>query len=144
MPMIKIGARYYNGNETPIYLIQGNATRDAENAPIKGKPHAKVSVAAATLKDESTLFVTVNGWRDRAEEVAAICKMDSVLAIGALKKREYNGNYYYDMDADFIITSGGISGAAVSPSYSAGASYGDVADMPDFAEIEETDGELPF
>lgn len=143
MPMIKIGARYYNGNETPIYLIQGNATRDAENAPIKGKPHAKVSVAAATLKDESTLFVTVNGWRDRAEEVAVISKMDSVLAIGTLKKREYNGNFYYDMDADFIITSGGIVvGAAASPSYSYSAPVGD---LPDFTEIpDDTDGELPF
>ena len=142
MAMIKIGARYYNGSETPIYLIQGNATRDAENAPIKGKPHAKVSVAAATLKDESTLFVTVNGWRDRAEEVAVICKMDSVLAIGALKKREYNGNFYYDLDADFIITSGGICGAVSAP-HSTGSAG--IPDLPDFEELpDDADGELPF
>lgn len=142
MPMLKIGARYYNGNTQYIYLIQGNAVRDGEDAPIKGKEHAKVSVAAAQQPDESTIFVTVNGWRDRAAEVAAISKMDSVLAIGALKKREYNGNSYYDLDADFIITSGGV---IASGTPSAVLSYASPADLPDFAELpDDTEGELPF
>lgn len=142
MPMIKIGASYYNGSERPIYLIQGNAVRDGEDAPVKGKAHAKVSVAAAQRKDESTLFVTVNGWRDRAEEVAAVRKMDSVLAIGILKKREYNGNYYYDLDADFIAISGVTGGISYGGSNSVPAYP---ASEPEFAELPDAeDGELPF
>ena len=102
MPMIKIGKTYYNDEERPIYLIQGNATRDGEDAPVKGKDHGKVSLAAAQTQGGDTIFVTVNGWRSRAGEVASIRKMDSVLAIGVLKKREYEGRYYYDLDADFV------------------------------------------
>ena len=30
MPLIKIGKDHYNGEERPIYLLQGNAVRGAE------------------------------------------------------------------------------------------------------------------
>ena len=137
MPMIKIGKTYYNDEERPIYLIQGNATRDGEDAPVKGKDHGKVSLAAAQTQGGDTIFVTVNGWRSRAGEVAAIRKMDSVLAIGVLKKREYEGRYYYDLDADFVAVSGTGGGQRVIASMAA----------PDLAELEELvdeDGQLPF
>lgn len=137
MPMIKIGKTYYNDEERPIYLIQGNAVRDGEDAPVKGKDHGKVSLAASQTPNNDTIFVTVNGWRSRAGEVAAIRKMDSVLAIGVLKKREYEGRYYYDLDADFVSVSGAGGGRRVSASMAA----------PDLAELEELvdeDGQLPF
>lgn len=137
MPMIKIGKTYYNDEERPIYLIQGNATRDGEDAPVKGKDHGKVSLAAAQTQGGDTIFVTVNGWRSRAGEVAAIRKMDSVLAIGVLKKREYEGRYYYDLDADFVAVSGTGGGQRVIASMAA----------PELAELEELvdeDGQLPF
>ena len=142
MALVKLCQTYYEGQARPIYLLQGNAVRDGEDAPVKGKDHAKVSVAAATTQDGDTIFVNVNGWRNRAADVAAIRKMDSVLAIGVLKKREYNGNFYYDLDADFISVSG-RSGGSRSAS---GGSYGSPA-LPDsdgFAELPDDDGELPF
>ena len=138
--LVKLGNTYYNGKARPVYLLQGNAIRDGEDAPVNGKDHAKVSVAAAQTEDNKTVFVTVNGWRNRAAEVASIQKMDSVLVIGVLKKREYNGNFYYDMDADFIATSGSrIGHSSATQSYSSPA-------LPDqeFAELDDDDGELPF
>ena len=138
MPILKIGKTYYEGQERPIYLLQGNATRDGEDAPVKGKDHAKVSVAVSQDADGDTLFVTVNGWRGRAGDVAAVRKMDSVLAIGPLKKREYNGNFYYDLDADFVCVAG--VGGRGGPSRGAGTKLPD----DDFAELPDDDGELPF
>lgn len=146
MPLIKIGRSYYNGEERPIYLLQGAAVRDAEDAPLNGKPHAKVSVAAVSNPDESTTFVTVNGWRERAEQVASILKMDSVLAVGPLKKREYNGREYYDLDADFVVISGARlansgAGSGPPPSTKAHTGPGSFA----FAELDDVDnGDLPF
>lgn len=142
MALVKLGQTYYEGQARPIYLLQGNAVRDGEDAPVKGKDHAKVSVAAATTQDGDTIFVNVNGWRFRAADVAAIRKMDSVLAIGVLKKREYNGNFYYDLDADFITTSGSGGGSSRK---SDGGSFGS-PDLPEqeFTEMPDDDGELPF
>ena len=142
MPLIKIGTSYYNGADRPVYLLQGNATRDGEQAPINGKDHGKVSVAALQTADGSTVFVTVNGWREKAADVAAVEKMDSVLAVGALKTREYNGKKYYDLDADFICISGVSSaGAARERSYQP---YPAPTEDPQFTELEDAPGELPF
>lgn len=146
MPLIKIGRAYYNGEERTIFLLQGTATRDAEYAPLNGKPHTKVSVAAVSNSDESTTYVTVNGWRDRADQVGAVQKGDSILAVGALKKREYNGRDYYDLDADFVAVSGaGLSDrsrraeAYASPRPQSAAGGSGFADMDDV-----DDGDLPF
>ena len=141
MPLIKIGKAYYNEEEKPIYLLQGNATRDGEWAPVKGKDHGKVSVAAYQTQDGSTVFVTVNGWRGRAGEVAAIRKMDSVLAVGVLKKREYEGRYYYDLDADFVSVSG-VGGVKRRGNDGSMAAPGG-ADQ-ELEELVDEDGELPF
>lgn len=145
MPLIKFGKTYYNGEERAIYILQGNATRDGEECPINDKPHAKVSVAAQGREDGSTLFITVNGWRDRAEQIAAIRKLDSVLAIGVLKKREYNGKDYWDMDADFVAISGaGILGADITTAGSYNG-FGSSSGPGCFSELESVDdGDLPF
>ena len=144
MPMIKIGKTYYNDEERPIYLIQGNATRDGEDAPVKGRDHAKVSVAAAQSPDGSSIFVTVNGWRGRAGDVAAVRKQDSVLAIGVLKKREYEGRYYYDLDADFITVSG-VGGPYRRGAPQAGGVPFDQGDpLEGMEELTDSDGVLPF
>ena len=142
MALTKIGKNYYEGKERPVYLVQGNATRDAEWAPVNGKDHGKVSVAAAQNQDGSTIFVTINGWREKATDVADIRKMDSVLAIGTLKVREYNGKQYYDLDADFICLSGVGGGAergSNSPQYPSASTGAQFSELPD-----EEPGELPF
>ena len=144
MPMLKIGKTYYNDEERPLYLVQGNAIRDGEDAPVKGRDHAKVSVAAAQGPDGSSIFVTVNGWRGRAGDVAAVRKQDSVLAIGVLKKREYDGRYYYDLDADFITVSGvgGPYRRSDAPHVAAALDLEDP--LSGLEEVSEDDGVLPF
>lgn len=103
MPFIKIGQSTFNNETSAVMLLQGKATRDAENRPVNGKEHTQVSIAAGEDKSGNELYITLNGWRQNAELVGAIKKGDSILAIGRLKTREYNGNIYNDLDADFLI-----------------------------------------
>ncbi len=142
MPMIKVGTNHYNGKESPVYLLQGNATRDGEWAPVNGKDHGKVSVAAAQDATGDTIFVTVNGWREKAVDVADVRKMDSVLAVGTLKVREYNGKKYYDLDADFICLSG-VSAAGADRGCNA-TEYPTASSEPQLGELPDEAGELPF
>lgn len=141
MPLIKIGKDYYNGHSSDIYLLQGTATRDAEIRSEKAP--AKVGIAVAKAEDGSTLFVDLNGWRDRKPEVAAIRKLDSVLAIGTLSTREYNGATQYSLDANFVAVSGSGIGAALPSSAAGNAGTGTSASFLD--ELQDIgDGELPF
>ena len=149
MALIKIGSDYYKGKETPVYLVSGTATRDAEGKNAGDKKLSTVGIAASKKKNEETVYINVNGWRARYRDVLAIRKLDSILAIGTLKEREYNGKKYYDLDADFVCKSGaGLSAVAASAEESAPPEY--CPDEPPvgtggdgFAELEE-DGELPF
>lgn len=141
--LVKVGKTYYNGEERPVYLLQGNATQDGEDAPINGKDHGKVSVAAVTNPDGSTVYVTVNGWRNRAIEVSAVRKLDSVLAVGVLKKRTWKEKDYWDLDADFLC----ISGAGISfrsPSAHMGRPYSPDVSADDFEELPDATDDLPF
>lgn len=147
MSLIKIGKRYYSGNEQGIYLLQGTATRDGEVSDVGDKPHAKVSIAAGETADGDTIFVTLNGWRDMAGQVAFIRKRDSVLAIGRFTKREYNGKTYYNLDADFVCVSGaGIN--AVSDDQPRRVEKPATVREPEergFTELDDVDdGDLPF
>ena len=148
MPLTKIGTKTVDGTEYGVFLMQGNAIRDAELKEVGGKPMGKVSIAAMEKKDGGTMFVTLTGWRYKARDVAAIRKMDSVLAVGVLKSRIHNDREYWDLDADFVAVSG-VSGANRRPS--SGAGYdgpgyggGGYSGDSDFAEIGDEDGELPF
>ena len=140
--LTKLGSTFYNGEERPVYILQGTATQDGEWTPINGKDHGKVSVAALNHKDGSTTFVSVNGWRDIARDIASIRKRDSVLAIGVLKVREYNGKKYYDLDADYVSLSGVFSAGSNAPDIPASAAELPPADS-EFAELPG-DGVLPF
>lgn len=137
MALFKIGTKTIDEVEYGVYLLQGNAVRDGEYKEVNKKGLGKVSVAAKPLNNGETMFVTVSAWREKAEDVAAIRKLDSVLAVGVLKKREYNERTYWDLDADFIIVSGVRRN---------GRAYTAVEDNPDcgFEAIDEEDGELPF
>lgn len=146
MPLIKIGNAYYNDEERHVFMLQGRATRDAEYAPVNDKPHSKVSIAAKESPDGGVLFVNVNGWRGQAEQVARVSKGDSVLAIGVLRKREYNEKFYYDLDADFVALSGaGLtdrSGYTAQSSSSAPAQPATADGFTDLGDVD--DGDLPF
>ncbi len=149
MALFKIGKTFYNGQPRNNYLLQGRACRDAENCPLNGKDHCRVSVAAMQLEDGTTIFVSVHGWRERAIEVEVVEKGDSVFAIGTLSVREHNGTTYYDLDAEYIACSSHPKSArAVTRGVDVSAAdFGDTDNdpvLPPFAEIEEEDAHLPF
>lgn len=142
----KIGKNNYKGQTYDIYMITGNPARDAEDKPVNGKNHAVVSMAVQENSDGTTMWVNLNGWRNSYLPVVSIRKGDSVMAIGQLKKREYNGKDYYDLDADFVAVSGTAAAQASNRSdlmNRMGAGFGGGSDTG-FAEIGEEDGELPF
>lgn len=136
MAFVKIGSTSYNGREKPVYLVCGNVVRDAEAPEPGSNAPAKTSVAAKDLPDGTTLFIRLNGWRNKARDVAQLKKMDCVLAVGALSVSEYNGKQFYDLDVDFIAVSGVHRGASHSDAVPAGFEPLDA--------IDEADGELPF
>lgn len=106
MPFIKIGQSTYNNVTVPVMLLQGGATRDAESRPVNGKDHAQVSIAAGEDKEGNPMYITLNGWGSMAQTILRIKKADNILAVGRLKTREYNGNIYNDIDADFVVKHG--------------------------------------
>lgn len=147
MSLTKLGTKYYQGQERPVYLLCGNATRSAEDRPVNGNNHAQVGIAAVERKDGTTTFINLNGWRGNYRDVLSIRKGDCILAVGELKEREYNGKKYYDLDADFVARSGaGLSSSgrdmAADPAFTP-AAEGVTVSGPGFAELED-DGELPF
>ena len=135
MALIKIDTTTFNNAEVPVYLASGTATRDAEDKPVNGKEHSVVGIAATKDSSGNTVYINLNGWRDSAPLVRAICKGDNILAIGALKKRVYNERDYYDLDVNFVAK----SGAGLT---SSGVDFGGCAELG-FEEIPDT-GELPF
>lgn len=140
MALCKLGMNNINGVMYPVYLVSGNAVRDGEAPPVGSKRPAKVTVAATTKEDGETVFIAINGWRDRAEDIMAVRKGDSILCIGPMKSREYNGKTYVDVDAEFICRSS-IDGAVVTGTYT---NMPSVTQM-EFADLsEEDDAELPF
>lgn len=140
MALCKLGMNNINGVMYPVYLVSGNAVRDGEAPPAGSKRPAKVTVAATTKEDGETVFIAINGWRDRAEDIMAVRKGDSILCIGPMKSREYNGKTYVDVDAEFICRSS-IDGAVVTGTYTnmPSVTQMEFADLP-----EEDDEELPF
>lgn len=141
MAMLKIGKEYFNNQERPVFLLTGTAVRDAESAPVNGKDHTKVSIAAAKDADGNSLYVTLNGWRTNAGNVLAIKKLDNVLAVGQLKTSEYNGRTYYDMDVELIVKSG--AGFESSDKLSELAKFPGVKFTEIEADEDDYDG-LPF
>lgn len=107
MPIMKLGDNYYKGEQKPIFLIQGVAVKDAEERPVNGMPHSRVAVSIGHDADGNSLYITVNGWRDRSNDVSVVRKMDSIIAVGRMDTRMYGDKEYQDLDADFICVSGG-------------------------------------
>lgn len=138
MALFKIGKTFVNGLPKDNYLLQGRAIKDGETSPVNGKEHSRVSVVALETEQGETIFVTLNGWRERTPDVAAVRKGDAVFAIGTLSTREYNGKTYYDLDANFCITSGTGRGITRGVDVLAEALGGEPA------VIEEEDATLPF
>lgn len=146
MILYSLGKSIVNDEPKDIYLLVGIACRDAEDKPVGNTAHARVSVSAGKLPDGQTMYVTLNGWRAMQRSVLKIRKGQRVLAVGVFKEREWNGATYYDLDAEFVGTSG--SRERANREYA----DGDVERKPrapqnetEFIDVEDDEpGELPF
>ena len=148
----KIGYDWLNGQKKDIYLLVGTACRDAEVKMLSGgeKCVCKVSVAAGQKQNTETMFIAVNAWNRRAKMLTGCRKADTVLAIGPITQREYNGKTYSNMDADFVVVAGENSGtegnfaAVAEMAKSVATSYQPNVSAADWQEMDGEDDELPF
>lgn len=127
-----------NGEKQTTGLLAGRVARDGELLTTQsGKEIGSASVPAYNQKDGTTAWLTVKGWGHWARVVASARKGDSLLAVGRIDSREYNGKIYNDLVADyvFISRSGGQPAAASTSGVNVSAA--------DFGEVED-DGDLPF
>lgn len=139
MILKKIGEDTYNGKSRSVYLVWGIATRDAETKS-GSVPHVAVGLALGEDSNGTKQYINVNGWRDRAKDLKGVLKNDSLLVIGTVNSREYNGKTYTDLDAMFAAVSGGTLAEWTSPTP---INAGD--GVPVFVEDDDDDdGELPF
>lgn len=140
-----IGTDYFKGREYKYFLLFGNAIKDgAVNLTSTGKKIGKVSVKAGENKDGTADFISVTAWEEKADQYAAIRKGDTVLAIGQLREREYNGRIFRDLNAEFIAVNAKLSKLGIEPA----AAPAEPAFEPvqqNFVDISaDDDGELPF
>jgi len=119
-------------------MVCGGCGKDAELQMIGDRNSRKTSVGLAVGKrhNNETIWVNVVAWHDLASILCVARKGDPVLVIGRLDSREYNGEEYKDLVAEYVNVcsiSVVISNDA-APSPAAG-----------FEELAEDDPEqLPF
>lgn len=123
----KISETEYNGKTSPVVIVVGKAQRDAEDrSEAVGKPLWTVDLYTGKSKGEN-LYVQLNAWGERADEVKAIVKDQYVLGIGTYNERAKDGKKYRSVNLDFVS----VSGAAYS--------------MPQMLPVDDDlDGSLPF
>ena len=101
-----IGRTFHKNSSYPVVLVQGKATGDAEDKPLKGKEHSVVGIYVATTSDGTPIYVEINGWGPMYPSVRAVRKGNSILAVGTLTVKDNKGQRYYSINADFITMSG--------------------------------------
>lgn len=130
------GAPTYNkeGKKIPTGLLAGRAAKDGDiHATNSGKTVGSVSVPAYSNADGTTVWLTVKGWGHWARLLANCRKGDAIIAAGRIESREYNGQTYNDLVADYVCVSSS-GDASAPPAYAAPGG---------FAEMED-DGDFPF
>lgn len=124
------------GKKLKTALIAARASKDGElRTTNSGKEVGSVSVPAYDREDGTTAWITVKGWGHWARLLAYAHKGDSILAIGHIESREYEGKNYYDLVADYVCVSSSTAEQRPASASSAANS---------FVEVGEDDGELPF
>lgn len=125
-------------------MVCGNCGQDPELKTVGEKNSRKCTVGLAVGKrhDDSTIWCNVVAWHDLAEVLAQAKKRTSVLVVGRLKSREYQGKTYTDLEAEYVsVAAPPVRTAMAAP------------DMPileypkpdnDFMSLDDTDPDLPF
>ena len=134
-----------DGEKRSTGLFAGLTAQDGELKSTKtgGKRYGAVSVRAFNRKDGSAVFLTIKSFHtETAELLSNLRKGDRILAAGIVETREYNGKTYTDMLCDILLTADMAPAVSAPPAYAPNPFAS--SQQPDFAEISEEDGELPF
>lgn len=94
-----------------------------------------------TTEDQYPQDVKFTAVKERTEQVARLGEGDEVLVKFDIRGREYNGNFYVDLNA-WRVESGGGQPAAAAPEAVSAAPMPDVPPMPAASADDEDD--LPF
>lgn len=122
-------------------MVAGACAKDADFQIVGDKQNRKCTVGLAVGKSEElddtgrprTIWCNVVAWHDLASILSLAKKGSSVLAVGKLRSREYNGKTYTDLEAEYVSVAsvGAVASSPATPAYNG------------FEEVED-DGALPF
>ena len=86
-------------------IIAGQATRDAEYKHVGAKdtPMCTFGLAVGRDAENKPIYANVKAWRDLAEYAAGVTKGASVMVLGQVEEREYEGKVYKAVVADFLV-----------------------------------------
>ena len=125
-------------------MVCGRLPRDAELRTVGEKKSSLLSFGLAVGErgegdNKETVWANVQAWHERARKYTGLKKGDTVMVIGKLDVREYEGKTYKNLVADMIITEGALAeAAAAAPAPLPSADLGE-----DFEELFSDDG-VPF
>lgn len=131
-------------------LVHGNVSRDPQIINTKtGGFFVKFGVIAGVNKDsEDKVFVDCVAY---SRALAAYCKDlqkgDPICCIGNLESREYNEKTYWDLNLSWCSSPVVVPDAGAYYPAQSGSTGGEEAlsgSTPQFEEVEDDEGELPF
>jgi len=115
-------------------MVVGKATKDADYRLVGTKNSAlcKLGLVVGRKEDDSPIYANIDAWWDLAGACKGVRKGDTVLALGTIEEREYNGQTYKTLRAEFasVVQRVDVPAAAPPP------------DSDDFVDVP--DSELPF
>ena len=85
-------------------MVAGKATKDAELKLVGDKqtPLCEFSIATGKRPDTTTIFANCKVWSSLARYAQPIRKGDTVVAVGKIESREYNGKTYSDLVVEWL------------------------------------------
>jgi hypothetical protein len=94
-----------------------------------------------TTEDQYPQDVKFTATKERTEQIARCQEGDAVLVKFDIRGREYNGNYYVDLNAWRVEA--GQGGGAAAPQ-APNVSSAPLPDVPPMAASADEEGDLPF
>lgn len=134
-------------------LVWGEVSRDAQLVSTKsGGYFVKFGICAGADKNGEKKYIDCKSFLKGVVGYAKdFQRGDPILAVGRMESREYDGKTYWDLNLGFCISPSVVPdmGEAALSLVSAMASKAKemenpTVEGPQFAEVEDDEGELPF
>lgn len=133
-------------------LVWGEVSRDAQLVSIRsGGYFVKFGICAGADKNGDKKYIDCKSFLKGVVSYAKdLQRGDPILAVGRMESREYDGKTYWDLNLGFCISPSvvadmeGAAEAATALAQAARAAGESTADGPQFAEVDDDEGELPF